>query len=245
MIMDTLESFIICTNTKGVIYIYEINQNNKSEWIIDKVLYDHENEITSIDINENLNIFITCHNDGYCMLYSLPNCKLFNSFKLHENVISNNNLSISNTSTGNNSSTNLYASNVIISHCPLPCIVFYIKSRKSLSVYSINFHFLKEIFLEYNIVTNGIKKYSDFMCRDYIFIYNFINQTIDVYDLADLNMVTRSLKINYFFIDFHFSKELDHALILVKNQEKTEDDKRQKIFKVLVLKAPGDNNKLF
>ena len=104
---------------------------------------------------------------------------------------------------------------------------------------------MKEIFLDYYIVANGIKKYSDFLCRDYLFIYNCINQTIDVYDLPDLNIVTRTLKINYTFIDFHFSKELDHALILVKNQEKTEDDKRKKIFKILVLKASGDNNELF
>ena len=141
---------------------------------------------------------------------------------------------------------NLYASHVIILHSPLPSLIFYIKSRKSLCVFSINFHFIKEVKLGYEIVPNGIKKYSDYFSKDYICIYNKNDKTIDVYDLIDLNVniIARSSKINYTFVDFHFSKEMDHALIMVKtNEDKNVDnpkDRNDQInHKILVLTSPG------
>ena len=36
----------------------------------------------SMEINENLGIFIVCFKNGYCMVYTLPKCKLINSFLL-------------------------------------------------------------------------------------------------------------------------------------------------------------------
>ena len=103
----------------------------------------------------------------------------------------------------------------------------------------------------YEIVPNGIKKYSDYFNKDYLFIYNQRGKTIDVYNLIDLNIIGRSVIINDTFIDFHFSKEMDHALILVKinNDNKSEnvkDKTEQRNYKILLLKSPGRGDiKLF
>ena len=248
--IDLSETFVICANKIGMVYVFIINQTNKSKWTLHKVIQDNQREITSVDLNENLNIFITCDKDGYNNLYTLPTCKLFNSYKLNENVFNNTNTNTNSRSISNlnvyNILNNIYADHATIFNSPLPSIIFYIKSRKSLCVFSINFHFIKEIELGYEIVPNGIKKYSDYFSKDYLFIYNKNKKTIDVYDLIDLdvNLITRSAEINYNFVDFHFSKEMDHALILVKIDEdkKSENIKEKnepRNYKILVLSSPG------
>ena len=254
MIIDFSETFVICTNKIGTIFIFIINQTNKKEWILSKIIQNNQKEISSIALNENLNIFVTCDKDGYNNLYTLPNCKLFNSYKFNESLFQNNNLTPTNKSFSRSTSNinityginNLYASHVIILHSPLPSLIFYIKSRKSLCVFSINFHFIKEVKLGYEIVPNGIKKYSDYFSKDYIFVYNKNDKTIDVYDLIDLNVniIARSSKINYTFVDFHFSKEMDHALIMVKiNEDKKNENVKAKNeernYKILILNSPG------
>ena len=249
MKIDLSETFVICANKIGVIFVFIINQLNKSEWILHKIIQDNQREIVSIALNENLNIFITCDKDGYNNLYTLPTCKLFNSYRLNENVFPNNNINNSNSRSISNLNVyniqnNLYADNVIIFNSPLPSLIFYIKSRKSLCVFSINFHFIKEIPLGYDIVPNGIKKYSDYFSKDYLFIYNKNEKTIDIYDLVDLNVniIAKSAKINYSFVDFHFSKEMDHALIMVKDEEKKneniKDKSEQRNYKLLILNSP-------
>ena len=243
MIIDKSETFIICSNKIGVIFIFMINKMNKSDWILKKEIYDNQAEITSIDLNENLNIFATCDKNGYNNLYTFPNCKLFNSFRINENIFSNSKIKHNSSDFINDSNSiidsshsYLFVGHVIISNSPLPSLIYYIKSRKSLLVFSINFHFIKEIKLGYEIVPNGIQKYSD--SKDYLFIYNTIDNVIEVYDLVDYNSIIRSAKINYDFIDFHFTRDKDYAWVLVKiNDEKTEenikDKNEQKTHKIL------------
>ena len=72
MKIDLSETFVICANKIGMIYVFIINQLNKSEWILHKIIQDNQREIVSIALNENLNIFITCDKDGYNNLYTLP-----------------------------------------------------------------------------------------------------------------------------------------------------------------------------
>jgi len=195
-----------------------------------------------------LNIFVTCDKEGYINLYTFPECKLFNSYRINEATfplnININDVSISTSIPMNSIQNNIYVDHVIISQTPLPCLIFYIKSRKSLSVFSINFHYIKEKKLEYEIVPNGIKKYSDYFSEDFLFIYNSKESVIDVYNIIDLSVITKSKKINYTFVDFHFSKEMDHALIMVKtNMDKkaeNQKDKNDQInHKILVLASPG------
>ena len=87
MKMDESETFLICANKIGSIFIYLVNRENKLEWNLTKVIQDNQKEITSLDLNENLNIFITTDKEGYINLYTFPQCKLFNSYKINENPI--------------------------------------------------------------------------------------------------------------------------------------------------------------
>ena len=250
MKIDLSETFVICASKMGVIYIFIIDNSNKGEWILYKKIYDYQNEITSISINENLNVFAVSDKDGYINLYTLPACKLFNSYKINDMIFPNNlSLSKANYSSSMSSTLiyiplNTHANHVIISQSPLPCLIVYIESRKSLIIFSINFHFIKEVKLGYEIVPNGIKKYNDYFGKDYLFIYNKNEKVIEVYDIVDMNIIGRSPKINHVFVDFDFSKEMDHALIIVKiNEEKESENKRDKNekrnYKILILKGPS------
>ena len=161
MIIDKTETIVICVNAEGTVFIYLIDRNDKFCWSLYKEINEGQGEISSIAISENLGIFIICFKNGYCMAYTLPNCKLYNSFRIEEDDFHNNlQNKVNNESIPDSlSSSNIYSPDItFISESPLPCFIFYIKERKSLVVYSINAHFLKEAVLGYEIVENGIKK---------------------------------------------------------------------------------------
>ena len=254
MKLDESETWLICSNNLGYIFIFS-NKNerkNKMEWILTKTIQDSQSEITSLDFNENLNIFISSDKEGYINLYTFPKCKLFNSYKLNESQFSSNNNLYDNSSFQNSESNinniyssqnNIYANKVIISHSPLPCIIIYIPSKKCLCVYSINFHFIKDKY-GIEIEPNDIKKYTDYFRKDYLFIYNKKEKTIDIYDTINLDIILRSSKFDYTFIDFYFSKEMEVALIMVKIEdeekiENTKDRNMKKNYKILMLNTPG------
>ena len=261
MINNKAETFFFCYNRDGTVFIYTIDPNEKINWNLHKTINEGQGEIATIEMNENLNIFVIGYKNGFCMVYTLPNCKLFNSYRLEENDLYNNLILNDNNEDNGDSNNNeneqsnnivtnrAYISNynnvlipdiIIISQSPLPCFVFFIKERKSLCVYSINFHFLREVFLGYNILPNGIKKYNDYMFRDYLFIFNSIKSTIDVHRLFDLNIVISSPVINNEFIDFQFSKDFAYAYILVKTKQKNDEKSTNKI---VVLKPALESGK--
>ena len=239
MIMDENETFVICGNNLGTVFIYTMDNDDKTIWYLYKVLYDHFNPITSLAISEKLNIFISCSKYGYCMLYTLPKCKLINSHKLINiiNSNSNNGESISN--------TNLCSDITLISESPLPCIVFYIKSRNTLCVSSINGHFINETKpLYFFIQPNTIKKFTDRHFIDYILLFNPKNESIDIYNIIDLEIVISWQIKNYTFIDFILTKEMDNIFILTKlnlpkeERERENDDKN--IYQILVIKTNNE-----
>ena len=86
------EIYAVCGNALGNIFVFIINQNNKQEWTLYKKIVAHRDEISCLDVNEDLNIIISCSKDGYWFTHSLPNCSLINSFKFSENNFSNKNL---------------------------------------------------------------------------------------------------------------------------------------------------------
>ena len=231
MIMDENELFAICGNILGTIFIFVINQNDKTDWNLYKTIYDHISPITSISINRTLNIFITCSKSGYCMLYTLPKCKLVNSYKL-KNILNINNNS------NNNDNAPLISVISLISSSPLPCIIFYFKSRSSLAIVSINGHFINERKIDFEINSNNIKLFTDNQFIDYLLIYNTKNETIEVYNIIELKMIMTWQIKNYSFIDFILSKDLDSIFVLV-NYKKTieeQDDENENDYKILVLK---------
>jgi hypothetical protein len=230
MTIDENEIFVICGNILGTIFVYTINQNDKTDWNLYKIIFDHNQPITSISINEVLNIFITCSKTGYCMVYTLPNCKLVNSYKL-KNIINNNN-------SNNNENTILIADISLISSSPLPCIIFYFKARSSLAVFSINGHFINEKIINFEINSNEIKIFADSQFNDYLLIFNKKNENIEVYNIIELKMIMTWPIKNYSFIDFILSKDLDSIFALVNYKipiEEQEDD-NDNDYKILVLK---------
>ena len=101
-------------------------------------------------------------------------------------------------------------------------------------MYSINAQLLNECKLGYPIVNNGIIKYTDYSYRDFLLIYNPINNSIDIHQLIDLNIIISSPFIDYQFIDFHFSSAFDYVYIL------TNDKGNNKMF---ILKQSDINSK--
>ena len=228
MIIDNSETYVICANKKGTIFIFIISPERKYVWILSKVITHQKTEITALSICENLNIFISCSDQGYCMLYSLPRIKLFNSFKLES---------------FEEKEEKLFCPFILIYHTPLPCFIFYIKNQNAFYVYSINGKFLQKNKLDYEIVQNGFAKYIDYQMRDYLMLYNSKDKTIDVHRAIDFEFVAKSPVINYDFIGFVINKDLDHALILVKNNNTHEEKEKENEgnisnsnYKILVLK---------
>ena len=141
------------------------------------------------------------------MLYTLPNFKLYNSFIIGNNKKEN-----------KNKEEILCPNIVLISDKPLPCFIFYVDLKKSIYFYSINGEFLKKAELDFSIKENTINIYTDYQFVDYLIIYNFKKNTFDLYDIIDFNLICRSPTLpNGNFIDYILSKEMDHILILCKN----------------------------
>jgi hypothetical protein len=256
MKMDESETFLICANKIGNVFIF-VNKQDKIEWSMYKIISDNEKEITSLDLNENLNIFITSDKEGYNNIYTFPQCKLFNSFKIKLNEvqlpINNNQNDTNNSSIASRSESNmninisqneLYADIVIISNLPLPTLIFYIRLKKCLCVYSINFHLITTKY-GFDLVQNGIRKYSDYFQKDYLFIFNKKENTIDIYDTINLNLILRSSKFEYNFIDFCFCKEMENALIMVRTSEdeNKKEKNNKKNYKILMINNSNNSGK--
>ena len=231
IIIDEHEIYAICGNILGTIFVYTINQDDKLDWRLYKVIYDHFSPITSLCINDNLNIFISCSKSGYCMLYSIPKFKLVNSFKL-KNIINQNGFS-------NNENISLYPHISLISSSSLPCLIFYFKQINSLAVFSINGRFLNELKIDLDISPNEIKIFTDRQFIDYMIIFNNKNESIEIYSIIDLKKVMSWPIKNYIFIDFIFTKEIDSIFALVNCKESDEDiyDDNECMYKILVLKS--------
>ena len=80
-----------------------------------------------------------------------------------------------------------------------------------------------------------------------MFIYNKNAKDIEIYDIISLDVVLRSSKFDYTFVDFYFSKQMEHALIMVKSDDdkkentntNNKDKNMKKNYKILLMNAPG------
>ena len=73
MKMSDDEKLLFCGTKDGVIIVYKVN--GKMLYFEDAI-YSHNDEITSISINDNLNMFASTSLDGYIMLHTLPSLQL-------------------------------------------------------------------------------------------------------------------------------------------------------------------------
>jgi len=124
------EKLLLCGTKKGILMSYNINKNNNIEF--KKGLYLFDDEITSISINDTLNMFGVSSKDGFINLHILPSHKLVRTIYLNKNK-------------NDNIKTLLYADNIFLSSSPLACIVLYIKSKSLFMSFTINGELICEI----------------------------------------------------------------------------------------------------
>ena len=73
MEMSKDEKLLLCGTKNGSIIAYEVNAKI---FKIKDIFYSHSDEITSISINDTLNMFATTSVDGYIMIHILPSMQL-------------------------------------------------------------------------------------------------------------------------------------------------------------------------
>ena len=225
------ETYAVCGNALGNIFIFIINQNNKLEWTLYKKIVEHRAEITCLDVNDDLNICISCFKDGYWFTHSLPDCSLVNSFIFNDNLFNT-----------ENKDNQIYHPNIaLISYSPLPCVILYFEERKSLCVFSINGKLIKEQNIEFKLKENHIKKYQDLQFNEYLLIFNEIKQCIEIYNIIDLKCLASLPPIEHTFVDFVPGKELDHIIILTQFRSKNEEKNtgvinEKKPYKILLIR---------
>jgi WD40 repeat protein len=132
MKMTSDEKFLFCGSKYGNIIIYGVDGPNLK---VKKVLYDHSDAITSISINENLNMFATTSRDGYINLYILPSFTIVRSILLSVEI--DYKLNFENFEK-NKKDEFIYASDIFLSSTPLPCCTIYLLENHIFKTFTIN-----------------------------------------------------------------------------------------------------------
>ena len=194
IIIDKNDHFCICSNIKGNIFIYKINDKNK--WNLYKEIHNCHNEIICMNLNEQLNIFVTYSKDNLCMIYTYPKFNLVNSFKLY-----------------NDNSQEVFAKYFLISYSPLPSYLFYCNNK--FLVYSIN----GQKFLEKKCNNiDIIKIFTNYYSQD--FIYFNENNSIKILNMPVLYEI-HSINFNSEIIDMDISFDNSFICILTKENNKS------------------------
>ena len=176
------ETLLICGTLSGYILAYQIEYpNNKVSVQLNliKKIYDHNNSIISISINDNLNMLATSANDEYIYLYLLPTFENFRTIKLSENKLSN----------YEEENELLIANNVFLSNCPIPCITSFINAKKVFKSYTINGEYIGEN--QESNETNRINCYiiyNDLSFCDYI-IYGTDDGMVKIRSFPDMSLI--------------------------------------------------------
>ena len=77
------EKLLFCGTSLGNIIIFDVQG---TELKINKVLFTHSNIITSISINEDLNMFASSSTDGYINIYLLPSFSIVRSIAISKKI---------------------------------------------------------------------------------------------------------------------------------------------------------------
>ena len=223
MAMPKNEQILICGTKLGVIIAFEVYDKNIQ---LKQKLFLYNDEITSISINDNLNMFASASKDGYIMLNTLPTLELVRAFKMNLN---NNKKKLN----------NLYASNVFLSSCPIPVIVIYCSEAKIFKTYSINGLFMNE--QEEEDYTEKIECYYIYNNLDFqefliygtddglVKIRKFPEMTfiksVNPFDGAPIQTLTLSQDKRYCYV---WGKE--NQIGLIKDNSISNDDKKEDNF---------------
>ena len=158
MEMTKDEKILLCGTKIGYIICFSVEGPNLE---IKNKIFLHKEEITSININDNLNMFATSSLDGYINMHILPSFDLVRSIKM----------SIANHYYANDDDDKLfYANNVFLSNCPLPCVAAFISSKRLFRIFTINGEYIGDI--EETNNSNYIKSFiifNDLNFQEYLF----------------------------------------------------------------------------
>ena len=123
----------------------------------------HNQKIISIFISDELNTFVSCSSDNYINIFSLPNCKVINSFYVEEPEMA------------------------LLSSRPLPVCIFYSNKKKKLLIYGVNGTFVMDMEIkrkpEYSLI------YTSKNFRDYLLFGS--NGNIFIYSLPYLEIINK------------------------------------------------------
>ena len=168
------EKILLCGTKIGYLICCSVNGNLLT---IKKQMYNHNDEITSININDNLNMFATSSLDGYINIHILPSFDLVRSIKI----------SICNLKFNNYAEEFYYANNVFLSSCPLPCVTAFISSKKIFRTLTINGEFIEDREEESNYINCPIL-FNDLNFQDYI-IYGTDDGMVKVRSFPNLQLI--------------------------------------------------------
>ena len=163
--VDKDEEYLFVGNSFGNIRILKMDFNNINDWKAIYLINAHSNSISSIDSNNELNIFVSSSIDGYINIYTLPLFKLTRSFKIPSNSACN---------------------YVYICDSPLPSIIIICQSE--IYLYSIN-GFLIWFQKENSNIINPIM-IKDFYKNDYL-AYIINNKVIFIRNIPDFAIKTK------------------------------------------------------
>ena len=133
------ETIGIVGNLLGIIYIYNIKEYS---WDYKIKLNFHSKKINDIFISSELNAFVSCSEDNYINIFSIPSFKVINSFLVQKPEIA------------------------LLSSRPLPACIIYNNENKKLIVFGVNGKLIKE--LELNNKPESCIIYTNKLFRDYL-----------------------------------------------------------------------------
>ena len=163
--IDKYERYLFIGNSLGNIRIMQIDNKNSKEWKMIYLINDQLKSISSIDCNNELNIWASASIDGYINIYTLPLCKLTKSFKVPLKSICN---------------------YIYICDFPLPSIL--IIYEKDIYLYSINgFKIYNQ--KENEIIINPIV-FKDFFGNNFV-AYILNNKEIFIRKICDFSFQVR------------------------------------------------------
>ena len=182
--MTSNEKLLFCGTKYGNIIIFNVNGPILEK---SKILYNHSGSITSISLNENLNMFASSSIDGYIHLYTLPSFTMVRSIQISQKVkydIKDYDYEES------KKNEYLYADNIFLSSSPLPCFTIYILSKKIFKTYSINGEFILQV--EEDNDTGKIKCpliFQNLQFHDYL-IYGTEDGYVKIRSFPDMNLIS-------------------------------------------------------
>ena len=163
--IDKEEQLLFMGNLSGNVRIMEIESKKVEEWKMIYLINDHLNSISSIDSNNELNVWASATIDGYINIYTLPLCKLTKSFKL---------------------SMNTNCNYIYICESPLASII--IIYDEDIFLYSINGSKICSQKENGKIINPILIK--DFLCNDHL-AYIINNKEIFIRSIPDFSIKTR------------------------------------------------------